>query len=150
MVVSHVHVTLVLLVMVLSHVMMLMNVKTILICATQMQLAVIAAVAIVANVMLVGLVMAKFVQISMNALPIHTIVMPMHHVLIMMEDSAVSATLDLMISKGTEQTVEIGMNAKAKEVATTVTNGPFVRIWMVAFLVCADPDLPELVPSVPI
>ena len=150
MAVSHVHVTLVSLVMALSHVMMLMNVKTIPIYAIQMQLAVIAAVAIVASAMLVGLVMAKFVQISMNALPIHTIVMPMHHVLIMMEVSAVSATLDSVISMVMGQTVKIGMNAKAKEVATTVTNGPFVRIWMVAFLVRADPDLPELVPSVPI
>ena len=128
MAVSHVHVALVSLVMVLSHVTILMNVKTIPIYAIQMQLAVIAAVAIVASVMLVGLVMAKFVQISMNALPIHTIVMPMHRALIMMEGSAVSATLDSVISMVMGQTVKIGMNAKAKEVATTVTNGPFVRI----------------------
>ena len=105
-----------------------MNVKTIPIYAIQMQLAVTVAVVIVVNAILVGLVMAQFVQISTNVIPIRTIAMLMHHVLTMMEGSAVSARLDSMISKGMEQTVEIGMNVTAKEVATTVISGPFVKI----------------------
>ena len=126
--VSHVHVTLVSLVTVLFHVMMLMNVKTISIYAIQMRPALTVAVAIVVNAILVGLVLVQFVQISTNVLPILTIAMPMHHVLTMMAGSAASATPDSMISMAMEQTAEIGMNVTAKEVATTVTSGPFVRI----------------------
>ena len=126
--VSHVHVTLVSLVMVLFHVMMLMSAKTIPIYAIQMPPALTVAVAIVVNAILVGLVLAQFVQISTNVLPKLTIAMPMHHVLTMMAGSAASATPDSMISMAMEKTVEIGMNVTAKEVATTVTSGPFVRI----------------------
>ena len=128
MAVSHVHVTLVSLVTVLFHVMMLMNVKTISIYAIQMRPALTVAVAIVVNAILVGLVLVQFVQISTNVLPKLTIAMPMHRVLTMMAGSAASATPDSMISMAMEKTVEIGMNVTAKEVATTVTSGPFVRI----------------------
>ena len=128
LVASHVHVTLVLMVMVLLPVMTLMNAKTIPIYAIRMQLALTVVVAIVVNVTLVGLVLAQFVIISTNALPKHTIVMPMQHVLTMMVDSAVSARLDSMMSMAMEEIVKIGMNVRTKEVAITVTNGPFVRI----------------------
>ena len=126
--VLHVHVTLVSLVTVLFHVMMLMNAKTIPIYAIQMQRAVIVAGAIVVNAILVGLVLAQFVPISTNVLPILTIATTMHYVLTMMADSAANATPDSMILMAMEQTVEIGMNVTAKEVATTVISGPFVRI----------------------
>ena len=95
--VSHVHVTLVSLVMVLFHVMMLMSAKTIPIYAIQMQPAVVVAVGIVVNAILVGLVLVQFVQISTNVLPKLTIAMPMHHVLTMMAGSAASVKPDSMI-----------------------------------------------------
>ena len=128
LVVSHVHVILVLTVMVLLPVMTLMNAKTIPIYAIRMQLALTVVVAIVVNVTLVGLVLAQFVIISTNALPKHTIVTPMQHVLTMMADSAVSAKLDSMMSMAMEEIVKIGMNVRTKEVVITVINGPFVKI----------------------
>ena len=107
LVVSHVHVNLVSMVMVLLPVMTLMNAKTIPIYAIRMQLALTVVVVIVVNVTLVGLVLAQFVIISTNALPIHTIAMPMQDVLTMMVDSAVSARLDSMMSMAMEEIVKI-------------------------------------------
>lgn len=107
LVASHVHVTLVLMEMVLLPVMTLMNAKTIPIYAIRMQLALTVVVVIVVNVTLVGLVLAQSVIISTNALQKQTIVMPMQHVLTMMADLAVSATLDSMMSMAMEEIVKI-------------------------------------------